>query len=53
MALIQEHCGRALFSPSDSWKPRERPSFTADKLRTRRELERIGATIFPKKIKKQ
>lgn len=53
MALIQEHCGRALFSPSDSWRPRERPSFTADKLRTRRELERIGATIFPKMIKKQ
>jgi integrase len=53
MALIQEHCGRPLFSPSASWAPRERPSFTADKLRTRRQLERIGARVFPKISKRQ
>jgi integrase len=53
MALIQEHCGRPLFSPSGSWAPRGRPSFTADKLRTRKELERIGARALPKTLKQR
>lgn len=52
MALVQEHCARPLFSPSASWAPRGRPSFTADKLRTRKELERIGTRVLPKSHKK-
>jgi integrase len=53
MALLQEHCTRPLFSPSAPWMPCGRPSFTADKLRTRKELERIGARLLPKTHKKQ
>jgi integrase len=53
MALIQEHCGRPLFSPSGSWASRGRPSFTADKLRTRKELERIGARALPKTLRQR
>jgi hypothetical protein len=53
MALLQEHCTRPLFSPSAPWTPCGRPSFTADKLRTRKELERIGARVLPKTHKKQ
>ena len=53
MALLQEHSTRPLFSLSAPWTPRGRPSFTADKLRTRKGLERIGARVLPKTHKKQ